>query len=237
MRGGPSATHGFRRYVDNYSRVYTVGTVADPLGVLREMLACLRRARPGRDRRQPRVRPLPVRDQPAPLAGPRLGRPRLPVQGHGEAAGWRAHGLLATFIGKPWNDDEGSGFHLHISLCDDGGANSWNGDRRKGLSPLAHHFAAGLILHGPALDGLLQPHHQRLPAHPRGGAGADTRQLGHDNRLTMVRVPRERGAAPPGWSCGWATGRPTCTWPPPLRSSPAWTGSSASWSRRPPSRA
>ena len=27
-------------------------------------------------------------------------------------------GLLATFMGKPFNDDEGSGFHLHISLCD-----------------------------------------------------------------------------------------------------------------------
>ena len=28
-------------------------------------------------------------------------------------------GLLATFIGKPWNDDEGSGFHLHTSLLRD----------------------------------------------------------------------------------------------------------------------
>ena len=30
-------------------------------------------------------------------------------------------GLLATFIGKPWNDDEGSGFHLHLSLIDGDG--------------------------------------------------------------------------------------------------------------------
>ena len=32
------------------------------------------------------------------------------------------HGLLATFIGKPWNDDEGSGFHLHLSLARRSGA-------------------------------------------------------------------------------------------------------------------
>ena len=35
-------------------------------------------------------------------------------------------GLLATFIGKPWNDDEGSGFHLHISLATRDGANALN---------------------------------------------------------------------------------------------------------------
>ena len=37
----PSAPNGFRRYVNNDSHVYTVGSVADPRGVLREMLhAC-----------------------------------------------------------------------------------------------------------------------------------------------------------------------------------------------------
>ena len=40
-------------------------------------------------------------------------------------------GLLATFIGKPWNDDEGSGFHLHLSLNDGTGRNALNGGRRR----------------------------------------------------------------------------------------------------------
>ena len=34
-------------------------------------------------------------------------------------------GLLATFIGKPWNDDEGSGFHLHTSLRGRNGENAF----------------------------------------------------------------------------------------------------------------
>ena len=32
-------------------------------------------------------------------------------------------GLLATFIGKPFNDQDGTGFHLHVSLADATGRN------------------------------------------------------------------------------------------------------------------
>ena len=33
----------------------------------------------------------------------------------------RHHDLLATFMAKPFNDEGGSGFHLHVSLVDDAG--------------------------------------------------------------------------------------------------------------------
>ena len=33
--------------------------------------------------------------------------------------------MLATFMGKPFNGDAGSGFHLHLSLCGEDGANAF----------------------------------------------------------------------------------------------------------------
>ena len=68
-------------------------------------------------------------------------------------------GLLATFMGKPFNDDEGSGFHLHISLVRRGGrerrlktATGTTGLRR-GRPPLHR----GVLEHAPGDDGVLQP--------------------------------------------------------------------------------
>ena len=34
-------------------------------------------------------------------------------------------GLLATFMGKPFNGDEGSGLHIHVSLAGEDGANAF----------------------------------------------------------------------------------------------------------------
>jgi glutamine synthetase len=179
----PSAPNGFRRYVNNDSHVYTVGSVADPRGVLREMLhACA---------------DLGLK---AYAANHEFGRSQYEINlRHSDAldAADRAflfkttvkeiaaqHGLLATFIGKPWNDDEGSGFHLHLSLGDESGANLLNGDLAEGLSPLAHHFLAGLLEHGPALMAFFNP-----------TTNATLFSWGHDNLLCLARVPRERGGA------------------------------------------
>jgi glutamine synthetase len=190
----PSATHGYRRYVDNSSHVYTVGTVADPLGVLREMLdacdelglgAIAANHEYGRSQYEINLRHSPALD-----SADRAFRFKDTVK---QLAA--THGLLATFIGKPWNDDEGSGFHLHISLCDDGGANLLNGDLEEGLSPLAHHFAAGLIQHGPALMAFFNPTTNAYRRIHEEALVPTLASWGHDNRLTMVRVPRERGRA------------------------------------------
>ncbi len=35
----------------------------------------------------------------------------------------RHEGFLATFMAKPFNDEGGSGFHLHVSLVDEDGTN------------------------------------------------------------------------------------------------------------------
>ena len=59
--------YGYRRYVDNPSHVYTVGHVADPRGVLREMLHACADLGLGALRGEPRVRPRQFEINLAPL--------------------------------------------------------------------------------------------------------------------------------------------------------------------------
>jgi len=190
----PSAPNGFRRYVNNDSHVYTVGSVADPRGVLREMLhACAdlgllayaANHEFGRSQYEINLRHSDALD-----AADRAFLFKTTVK---EIAA--QHGLLATFIGKPWNDDEGSGFHLHLSLGDESGANLLNGDLAEGLSPLAHHFLAGLLEHGPALMAFFNPTTNAYRRIHEEALVPTLVSWGHDNRLCLARVPRERGGA------------------------------------------
>ena len=105
-------------------------------------------------------------------------------------------GLLATFMGKPFNGDAGSGFHLHLSLCGEGGANAFaDAAGEEGCAQLLQHFIAGVIAHAPALMAFLNPTvnaYRRIDPHEL----VPTRACwGYDNRFGLVRVPPERGAA------------------------------------------
>ena len=191
----PAAPHGYRRYVDHPSHVYTVGHVADPRGVLTTMLhACVDMGlgaiaanhEYGRSQYEINLKHGPALD-----AADRAFRLKSVVKDLAAR-----EGLLATFIGKPWNDDEGSGFHLHLSLCDGEGQTLMNdADGPEGISEVAHHFIAGLLEHGPGLMAFFNPTtnaYRRI--HPEALVPTIV-SWGHDNRLTMARVPRERGGA------------------------------------------
>jgi hypothetical protein len=52
--------------------------------------------------------------------------------------------VIYAAIGKPWNDDEGSGFHLHVSLNDADGRNALNDDELFNL--ITDELAAGKII-------------------------------------------------------------------------------------------
>jgi glutamine synthetase len=190
----PSAPNGYRRYVDNDSHVYTVGAVADPRGILRRMLHNFSDMNLG-----------------AYAANHEYGRAQYEINlRHSNAldAADRAYlfkdavkemaamdGLLATFIGKPWNDDEGSGFHIHLSFADEAGTNLLNGDGEEGLSELALQAVAGLLEHGRSMMAFLNPTTNAYRRIQEEGQVPTLVSWGHDNRLCEVRVPRERGAA------------------------------------------
>ena len=75
------------------------------------------RARPRGVRGEPRVHELAVRDQPQALGRARRRRPGVHAQGGASRRLRPREGLLATFMGRPFTDQGGSGFHVHLSIC------------------------------------------------------------------------------------------------------------------------
>lgn len=105
-------------------------------------------------------------------------------------------GLLLTYIGKPFADRGGSGFHVNFSLTNKKGENAMHDSKAKdGLSKLAHQCIAGMIEHFEASAGLCAPTvnaYKRLKPAQLAGFWAN---WGYDHRGVSVRIPHERGAA------------------------------------------
>jgi glutamine synthetase len=186
---------GFRPYGAHESPVYTVGGIADPDGILGRMLdasvalgleAVALAHEYGRSQYE-----INLRHAAALTSADRAFRFKSLVK---ELAA--RDGLRATFMGKPFNDDEGSGFHLHVSLLDAEGENACQDPGgEQGLAAVTRHFIAGVLEHGPAMMVFFNP---TVNAYRRISAEAlvPTRvSWGHDHRMTLVRVPHERGAA------------------------------------------
>ncbi|HVC15224.1 MAG TPA: glutamine synthetase family protein [Acidimicrobiales bacterium] len=106
----------------------------------------------------------------------------------------RRHGMLLTFMGKPFSDRGGSGLHVNLSLLRPDGSNAFDDpEAEDGMSSLAKSCIAGLVEHHEALTGLLAPTvnaYKRLVPGLLAGCFAN---WGHDHRCATVRVPPERG--------------------------------------------
>jgi glutamine synthetase len=106
----------------------------------------------------------------------------------------RQQDLLATFMAKPFNDEGGSGFHVHASLSDDAGSNVFGDtDAPDGISAAGRHAIGGVLRHARALSALLNP---TINSYKRFGPDTLAPWLidwGLDNRSAMVRIPPERG--------------------------------------------
>jgi len=108
----------------------------------------------------------------------------------------RQDGKLATFMAKPFNDEGGSGFHIHFSTWDDVGQPLFDDPTTEdGLSKTARSAIAGVLAHAPALSAVSNP---TINSFKRFGPDTLAPWLidwGLDNRSAMVRVPPERGRA------------------------------------------
>lgn len=114
-------------------------------------------------------------------------------------------GLLATFMPKPFADKTGNGAHFNMSLCDlQTGENLFKCDpkddpRGLGLTPLAYHFIAGVLRHGPALCAAFAPTVNSYKRLVRRGLmsyfswAPVFNSFGTNNRTNSVRVPMGGG--------------------------------------------
>jgi glutamine synthetase len=190
----PQARNGVRRYVDNASMVYTVGPQADPHGVVRGITEALAQLGLGAFAANHEFMSsqyeINLRHGPAMIATDRAFRLKAAVK---DVAAQR--GLVATFMGKPFNDQGGSGFHLHVSADrQDDNAFADHSDAH-GASRELRRFTAGVLTHAPALMAFLNPTvnaYRRLVPDSLAPTRAN---WGWDNRTTFIRVPPERARA------------------------------------------
>ena len=188
----PDEAGGWRRHVDNLSMVYTVGPQADPQGVLKGLLdGCAALG----------IGAIAANHEYMNSQYEINLRETTPLQAADNAFRFKAavkdyaaqRGLLATFMGKPFNDQGGSGTHIHLSLERDGSNCFGDEAGEDGLSQEMRHFAAGVLEHAPALMAFLNPtvnaYRRILP----DSLAPTHANWGLDNRTTFVRVPPDRG--------------------------------------------
>jgi glutamine synthetase len=189
-----SVEGGIRRYVDELSRVYTVGAVSDPRDVVLQMLLWCDElgleAFAANHEFMSSQYEINVKHSGALDAADRAFMLKAAVK---EIA--VRNGLLATFMGRPFTDQGGSGFHLHLSLNDADGRNAFaDDDGPDGLSALAARFVGGVLEHAQGLQALLGPTVNAYKRILPDSLAPTHANWGHDNRTAFCRVPNERGA-------------------------------------------
>jgi glutamine synthetase len=98
-------------------------------------------------------------------------------------------------MGKPFNDQGGSGTHLHLSLNRDG-RNAFDvPGAEQGVAGELHAFTAGVLAHAPALMALLNPTINAYRRIVPDSLAPTHANWGWDNRATFIRIPPERGGA------------------------------------------
>ena len=183
----------WRRYADDPGNVYVVGRKGDPQGLLLHMLRQLRdaglRVTAANHEFSPGQFEINLAHSGLVDAADRSFRLKSAVQ---EIA--RHRGLLATFMAKPFNDEGGSGFHIHFSTVDDDDKPIFDDPNGEdGLSDIARSAIAGVLAHAPALAAV---HNPTINSYKRFGPDTLAPWLidwGLDNRSAMVRIPPERG--------------------------------------------
>ncbi len=96
-------------------------------------------------------------------------------------------GKEATFDPKPFEDENGSGMHMNISLWNDG-ENLFAGEEGK-ISEQARYFIGGILEHADALSAVVSPTESSYERIVPGMEAPTKKASGEKNRSTLVRIP------------------------------------------------
>jgi glutamine synthetase len=190
----PAATHGIRRHLDRPSMVYTVGPQADPGAVVRTMVEGLGQlgleVLAFNHEFMNSQYEINLRHTEALRAADRAFSLKAAVKDIAAQ-----HGLVATFMGRPFNDQGGSGAHFHVSLVRDG-RNAFDAPGEEhGVGAELRAFTAGVLAHAAGLMALLCPTVNAYRRIQPDSLAPTHANWGFDNRTTFVRIPPERGGA------------------------------------------
>lgn len=100
------------------------------------------------------------------------------------------HGVYATFLAKPMENEPGSAMHIHQSLLNaKTGRNVFAGRRQGEHSRVFTHYLGGLQAYIPAAMALLGPNVNSYRRLAFGEVSPKNVQWGYDNRTCGLRVP------------------------------------------------
>ncbi len=98
------------------------------------------------------------------------------------------HGLVASFMPKPFEDEAGNGMHVHCSLLDESGSNLFDNGGPEG-SPLLHQAIAGCLTHMADSVAVFAPSYNGYRRFTPGSHAPTYPSWGYENRTVAVRVP------------------------------------------------
>ncbi|MEM3507372.1 MAG: type I glutamate--ammonia ligase [Candidatus Bathyarchaeia archaeon] len=102
----------------------------------------------------------------------------------------KKHGLIATFMPKPWFGKPGSGMHIHISLFYSDGENAFFDCKGyASLSEIGKYFIGGILAHSKALSAIVASTVNSYKRLTPGYEAPAYITWSRKNRSSLVRVP------------------------------------------------
>jgi glutamine synthetase len=99
------------------------------------------------------------------------------------------HGIYATFMPKPLEEHDGSGFHMHLSLFEGDRNAFYEAGAENGLSKVAEGFIAGVLKHAPEFTAITNQWVNSYKRLVKGFEAPIYQFWARNNQSALVRVP------------------------------------------------